>query len=402
MLPWLTAHDHLNYARWGHVYLTEMQSLESKAPSVYHEFMNENFVVKRSDDHFSQIPTDQATEWINKICKLNNGIIGITRNDQAMDKFCITWGTRSKVSQTVRTLLGDVEEESPEHTFTRHDALPSRVALNEEHVQALISQLDNYDIFCRAGINIEDVPDDLFLEFEKPISDSPKLVSLATKDVASDDKKKDLMETEAKGAEAVVQNVHQRLISREVGFFQPFKKMNLKTFAALYKVSVVSKQKGQIVKADRKLLERLLTAAHAGRSIEIGSILRHELSPVPLSFAKVGCSMNTTMKSELMTDMDVSVPEVLPQSKLPTCTIIDGHALIQTMGKPAGCVTFGDYADHFLRSLMGNFDENTTREDVTFDRYLGRASIKTDTKDKRVGKSRPIRKLVSGPEVPLP
>ena len=103
MLPWLTAYDHLNYARWGPVYLTEMLSLESKAPSVYHEFMNGNFVVKRSDNHFSQIPTDQATEWINKICKLNNGIIGITTNDQARDKFCITWGTRSNVSQTVRT-----------------------------------------------------------------------------------------------------------------------------------------------------------------------------------------------------------------------------------------------------------------------------------------------------------
>ena len=177
MIPWLTIYDHLNYARWGPMYLTEILSLESKAPSVYHEFMAGNLVVKRSDNHFSQIPTDQATEWMNKICKMNNGIISITRNDQERDKFCITWGTRSNVSQTIRSLLGDIDEEL-EHTFTRHDCLPSRVALDEHHVQALMEQLDNYDI---SGLNIEDLLEDQVIEFEKPICNSPQLVSLATK-----------------------------------------------------------------------------------------------------------------------------------------------------------------------------------------------------------------------------
>ena len=104
-----------------------MKSLESSAPPVYKEFMDGNFVVKRSDNHFSQIPTDQATEWINKICETNNGIIEITRNDQARDKFCISWGIRSNVSECIRSLLGDTDEEQ-EHAFTRHDCLPSRVA----------------------------------------------------------------------------------------------------------------------------------------------------------------------------------------------------------------------------------------------------------------------------------
>ena len=115
-------------------------------------------------------------------------------------------------------------------------------------------------------------------------------------------------------------------------------------------------------------------------------------------------TMNTTNKSELMnlftSDMGIGVPEILADSKHRTCKIIDGHALIQVLGKPAGCVTFGDYADHFLNSVIKDFDENTTRVDVAFDRYLGRSSIKASTRDKRVGKRRPIRKLVSGPEVP--
>ena len=83
MLPWLTIYDHTNYAKWGPVYLAEMKNLENNAPEVYAEFMNGNFVVKRSKRRFNQVPANQAAEWINKTCKMQNGIIGITRNDQA-------------------------------------------------------------------------------------------------------------------------------------------------------------------------------------------------------------------------------------------------------------------------------------------------------------------------------
>ena len=55
-----------------------------------------------------------------------------------------------------------------------------------------------------------------------------------------------------------------------------------------------------------------------------------------------------------------------------------------------------------IKSILKNFDGSTKRVDVVFDRYLGRVSIKTGTRNKRTGKRRPIRKIVSGPEVPLP
>ena len=38
--------------------------------------MNGNFVVKRSKRRFNQVPADQATEGINKTCKMQNGIRG--------------------------------------------------------------------------------------------------------------------------------------------------------------------------------------------------------------------------------------------------------------------------------------------------------------------------------------
>ena len=81
--------------------------------------------------------------------------------------------------------------------------------------------------------------------------------------------------------------------------------------------------------------------------------------------------------------------------------MIDGHGLIQALGKPHGCQTFGDYADVFLNNVTSHFRCHTTRVDVVFYRYIGQQSIKAVTRSKRVGK-RPIRKVIIGRNVPLP
>jgi hypothetical protein len=158
------------------------------------------------------------------------------------------------------------------------------------------------------------------------------------------------------------------------------------------------------VKADRNLLQRLLNVVTAGRTVEMKNILKHELSPIPLSLANTAGEMNSTNKAELISILLNKIETVseLPESDLKTLFLIDGHALIQAMGKPPGCLTFGDYADAFIRSVTRHFGDNTTQVDVVFDRYLGGDSIKSGTRAKRLNKKRPIRKLIDGPDVPLP
>ncbi|WAR24223.1 P52K-like protein [Mya arenaria] len=411
MLPWLTAYDHLNYARWGPVYLAEMKDLENRAPEVYTEFMNGNFVVKRSNNHFSQIPTDQATEWINKLCKLNNGIIGITRNDSARDKFCITWAFRSNISQKMRALYTDTSgDDEDEFTSTRADFQRSRVDLDESHVQALLQYLDIRDVFCCKGLDllteVDIETDNADNNLVLPVRECSKLVSIATKDVATTEITKNLVEARDQGAARVLQNAHERLVSKKKQFFDPMKKMKLKTFATLYQVPVKAKQTTQIIKADRRLMQRLFNAANAGRTVEIASVLKHELSPVPLSLAKVGGIMNPTAKSDLLavltTDSAVFVQEELPVATLKTAIVIDGHAMIQALGKPDGCVTFGEYADVFVQCVLRYFNTTTHRIDVAFDRYIGKSSIKASARSKRSGNRRPIRRMITGPDVPLP
>lgn len=80
MLPYIIRYDHLNYARWGLVYIAEMHQLPQPVLS---EFQIGKFVVKRSVQRFNQVDPDQAMEWVNDTGKTGGGIIGITKSTSA-------------------------------------------------------------------------------------------------------------------------------------------------------------------------------------------------------------------------------------------------------------------------------------------------------------------------------
>ena len=105
MPPWLMVYDRTNYAPWGPVYQADIKALECAAPEVLKEFIKGHFVVRLKEKAFNGVPVDKATEWINRMCKTTGYIIGITRQDQARDKFCITWSVRSEVSNSTMTLF---------------------------------------------------------------------------------------------------------------------------------------------------------------------------------------------------------------------------------------------------------------------------------------------------------
>ena len=301
---------------------------------------------------------------INKPCKMQNGIIGITRIDQTRDKLCVTWAERSRISQDTRYLF-NLKDEEEETTFTRSDSLPFQMKRDADDVKKLITQLTRLDVF-RVNIALREEEDG---DMDSISGDIP-LVSLASKDSAPTDVVSDLLRAEERGKLHVITNLKQRLIEKTLGFHDVLKKHRSKTFATLYKATVSTKHNVQkTVKADRKLLQRLLNAVTAGRTVEMGSILKHELSPVPLSLAKHGGDMNSTQKSELINVLvdGIPIPSAIPEANMKTCVMIDGHGLIQALGKPHGCQTFGDYADVFFNNVTSHFRCHTTRVDVVFD-----------------------------------
>ena len=95
-------------------------------------------------------------------------------------------------------------------------------------------------------------------------------------------------------------------------------------------------------------MQRLFNAANSGRAVETASVLEHELSDVPLSFAKASGKMHETQKSNILQvltkDNDIVTPQVVPTTTDATCAVIDGHALIQSLGNPKDCQQFGQYS----------------------------------------------------------
>ena len=55
MLPWFAAYDHMNYTRWGAVYLQDMNQLSRTHPDVYKEFCEGIFAVKKRNQTFNKL-----------------------------------------------------------------------------------------------------------------------------------------------------------------------------------------------------------------------------------------------------------------------------------------------------------------------------------------------------------
>ena len=83
MLPYFQRYEHINYARWGANYLSEMNQLPGE---VTYEFCQGNFVVKGSDNLFNQVDPDHYLEWLNEIRKKAAEIIGITKTKSAQNR----------------------------------------------------------------------------------------------------------------------------------------------------------------------------------------------------------------------------------------------------------------------------------------------------------------------------
>ena len=83
LLPWFALYGHINYTRWGKIFLADMRELAYTTPDVHSRFLGGDFVIKESHVAINQIPDDQGLEHVNKMGKIAGGLTGITRSDGA-------------------------------------------------------------------------------------------------------------------------------------------------------------------------------------------------------------------------------------------------------------------------------------------------------------------------------
>ena len=158
------------------------------------------------------------------------------------------------------------------------------------------------------------------------------------------------------------------------------------------------KEKDIILKANRTVLQRLITAYGAGRSVDMQMVMQHELVTVPSALAEMNGQLRTGARS-ILADVLLSGINCTESIEVEgsSCLIIDGNALIVAIGKPQDAKTYGDRAEVFMGVVM-HYGRTCQQIHVKFDRYWT-DSIKSATREKR--KRHPIRRVIEDKNVPL-
>ena len=378
MLPFFFRYDHVNYARWGCVYLSQMHQLP---PEVEEEFRLGNFVVKGSDQSFNQVDPDHSLEWLNGIGKKSGGIIGITKTNSALARWTLSFNHRTRISmQTYEMMNVGVDT-----GYTPNEATSSRTKRDNSDEERILQTLLRFKVFA-----------------EESTGRPNKLLNCATKDVVTSEIEESLLNAETLGQQKLESFVKERLVSSTNLFHSALQKVKAPTFATLYDVATKTPSgKTESTKADRNFLQRLIAAYRAGRPVDLARILNHELMNVPISIAETSGELRSGIKANLF---DILIQSVTCPTEIsndePSCLIIDGQAAVMSLGKPSKANTFGYYADEFVKFIFRQ-GQAYSRIDVTFDRYRD-ISIKVGTRTKRTKKSRPVRRLIEDRDVPLP
>ena len=92
MAPWFFSSDRVKYSRWLPVHIRDMQALSRTHPDILRNFVEGKFVIRSSEKNFSSIiiSIDQAHEQNNKHVKGQGGIIGLTANESALNRWIVS------------------------------------------------------------------------------------------------------------------------------------------------------------------------------------------------------------------------------------------------------------------------------------------------------------------------
>ena len=145
---------------------------------------------------------------------------------------------------------------------------------------------------------------------------------------------------------------------------------------------------------DRKTLIRIIKAYVFKQEVDLSEIMSNELMTVPPSLAEFNGSLRSGDKALLQNKLleNIESPDTINLSGKTSCLIIDGQALICSLGKGDNSKTFKYQAKLFIQIVLRQ-SMSYDRIDTVFDRYRD-DSMKTNTRNKRNKSHRPIRKFI--------
>ena len=110
MLPYDRTFDHLNYFRWGTVYLTDMKILQEVSPTALQEFTENSaqaVSTLSSESSFNSVSPDLALEQtVNGDSKTKGRIVGVTGMDSTRDRWALTAHIMAAATASFKVISG--------------------------------------------------------------------------------------------------------------------------------------------------------------------------------------------------------------------------------------------------------------------------------------------------------
>ena len=248
--------------------------LQEVAPTVHREFTeNRAHAVSTSSfvSSFNSVSPDMALEQtVNRDSKTKGGIVGVTGMEGTRDRWALTAHMMAAATASFKVMSGTSASSSC------HKELGSQRIERDENdvnniIQCITTKLVNpFDIGQYEG---EKMP----------------LINIATETVVPSEVSESLLSAKEQGEKAMGEFVQARLISDKKNFWDPLKKINIKTFQSLNKPIKSSKGKQALktINLDRQVYSRLLVVSK-DRDIDLEEVQSYELASVPLALANMG------------------------------------------------------------------------------------------------------------------
>ena len=208
LIKYFFAHDHQNYARLLPLYISTIQETERQHPEIWAEFMKGNlmkgnFCVTKGVAGFTSIAPDHGIEQENRRLKVIRGIVGITQNEKALDKFFLIAPELSKLLHEFATDYGidNNDQRSQHHEITGGKL--SRIMKNASKLTDVIRE--HGDPFMAA-------------------EDEDEIYNLLTKEVMTEKVSKDILERDQIGQHMFMEFATERLTEGQLCVWDKMKK----------------------------------------------------------------------------------------------------------------------------------------------------------------------------------
>lgn len=375
LIKYFFARDLLNYARLMPVHLAQMNVLEDNEPETWNALMSGDFVVAKSEIPFTNLATDQALEQEIKKLKGHGGMVGLSRDESALNRIVTTTPCLARI---VDEYLESFPKASRSSKRTEHYQLSGQMATRLR--ENAINIRHSIELHCEGN----------------PFKVKTPLKSLVSSALVPEEAKHDILHYAEKGQKRFEDFVCERLTNTSnLSVWDKMKKFKLKAFSSwMDKSKVRIGDKVIKLREDRDLLGRFLIiqGSRPGLVPKINEIIgEYEMSTVPRSLCAVDRSLYIPNdKASIMhavedaTADSLSVPPVpdIRQEDTPVkVLIIDAMGVLQSMTKTPNMLKISHLQEAFnkrIETMMGSYDEGH----VVFDRYLDQ-SLKNKTRQKR-------------------